>query len=291
MNPSAVKELAGENSAMIETVPFDLGEDQLTASQPFVGRWNRLVSTTNWEKGRIIQQWRDALLTSGADAAASSDDAWSQLVGGVTGQHVGRLRRVFARFGEAHSKFTGLFWSHFQAAADWDDAEMWLEGAVQSGWSVAKMRNQRWETLGRVEADRPQVGEIVTAETDEDYAIPANKAVVPEAITGSVDSISGPRHEGPDFGDGESYSTEPHGAAAFEDAEAGHSAENDETFTPPELVQPFAALPSLPVDVAEVFDHFKLVLLQHKTSGWKEISETEMLMALESLKQLCVAPA
>ena len=27
----------------------------------FVGQWNRLVSTTNWEKGRIICQWRDAL--------------------------------------------------------------------------------------------------------------------------------------------------------------------------------------------------------------------------------------
>ena len=31
------------------------------ATQPFVGRWNRLVSTTNWEKGRIILQWREAL--------------------------------------------------------------------------------------------------------------------------------------------------------------------------------------------------------------------------------------
>ena len=31
------------------------------ASRPFVGRWNQLVSDTNWEKGRIIQQWREAL--------------------------------------------------------------------------------------------------------------------------------------------------------------------------------------------------------------------------------------
>ena len=30
------------------------------ASDSFVGRWNTLVSTTNWEKGRIIQQWREA---------------------------------------------------------------------------------------------------------------------------------------------------------------------------------------------------------------------------------------
>ncbi len=32
----------------------------------FVGKWNQLISTTNWEKGEIICQWRDALMQSGA---------------------------------------------------------------------------------------------------------------------------------------------------------------------------------------------------------------------------------
>ncbi len=40
--------------------------DMDTASLPFVGRWNQLVSNTNWEKGRIIYQWREALRESGA---------------------------------------------------------------------------------------------------------------------------------------------------------------------------------------------------------------------------------
>ena len=31
------------------------------ASTEYVGRWNRLISTTNWEKGRIIAEWRAAL--------------------------------------------------------------------------------------------------------------------------------------------------------------------------------------------------------------------------------------
>ena len=110
------------------------------ASTPFLGQWNRLISTTNWEKGRIIAQWRAALEAEQLSIAEFSDDAWARLVGGVTGQHVGRLRRVFQRFGPVHERYAGLYWSHFQAALDWADAEMWLEGAVQNGWSVSSMR-------------------------------------------------------------------------------------------------------------------------------------------------------
>ena len=87
-------------------------------SQPFVGRWERLVSRTNWEKGRIIQQWRETLIAAGAPAVEYSDEAWSQRVKGVTGQHVGRLRRVALRFGGVFPKYKGLHWSHFQAAIE-----------------------------------------------------------------------------------------------------------------------------------------------------------------------------
>ena len=105
-----------------------------TTTQPFVGRWNRLISTTNWEKGRIIHEWREAAIESGASATEYSDQTWSELVEGVSGQHVGRLRRVYERFGSNYQDYEGLFWSHFQAAIDWDDAEMWLERAGQSKW-------------------------------------------------------------------------------------------------------------------------------------------------------------
>ena len=70
-----------------------LSESLVEASQPFVGRWSRLVSTTNWEKGRIIVEWRAALVSQGLPVAEYSDEAWGRLVGGVSGQHVGRLRR------------------------------------------------------------------------------------------------------------------------------------------------------------------------------------------------------
>ncbi len=117
-------------------------------SEQFLGQWKRLVSTTNWEKGQIIFHWRSALVAAGAGVSEYADEVWSRQVGQITPQHVGRLRRVFERFGEVREDYPGLYWSHFQAALDWDDAEMWLEGAVQSSWSIADMRAKRAETLG-----------------------------------------------------------------------------------------------------------------------------------------------
>ena len=103
----------------------------------------------------------------------ASDEAWSRRVGNVSPQHVGRLRRTYEQFGQTHDRYHGLYWSHFQAALDWDDAEMWLEGAVQSGWSVAKMRNQRWESMGAPANAIPRDEEVISAERDEDME-PAN---------------------------------------------------------------------------------------------------------------------
>src|SRR3990172_8754082 len=127
-------------------------EEQATleteVSTEYVGRWNRLVSTTNWEKGRIIHQWREALRQAGAAVGSGTDEAWSRQVGNVTPQHVGRLRRVYERFGDVFEQYRGLYWSHFQAALDWPDAEMYLQGAVQSDWSISEMRAQRWRGTG-----------------------------------------------------------------------------------------------------------------------------------------------
>lgn len=261
-----------------------LPEDLLTASQPYVGRWNRLVSTSNWEKGRIICQWRDELLATGSLSAEYSDEAWSNLVGGVTGQHVGRLRRVHQRFGQAQEQFQGLFWSHFQAALDWEDAEMWLEGAVQSGWSVSRMRQQRWETLGRVEADRPRDGDIKSSDLDEDFVVgkeTARSKESPGVLTGSLEEVQGPRPEGPDFGEDDSGPSR----ASSPGAEWSASA------SPPDLVRPFENLPHLPDDLADAFENFKLALLHHKTDGWRQISLADALRSLDALKALAEAPS
>jgi len=266
-----------EGNSAAELVP--LGDSLVEASQPFVGRWSRLVSTTNWEKGRIIVEWRESLVSQGLPVTEYSDDAWSRLVGGVTGQHVGRLRRVYQRFARTREHYPDLYWSHFQAAIDWDDAEMWLEGSKQSGWSVAQMRDQRWTTMGKLEMDRPRAGDIVSSETDED-AEPSRTQTPP--ITGEYSEVSGPRHEGPDFGD------EPTGSRIESDADWLDGAPS---VPPVDLVRPFENLPDLPDDLADAFDAFKLAILHHKRGRWETIAAAGVLRTLDALKALVTAPS
>ena len=104
----------------------------IALSKQFLHQWNQLVSTTNWEKGKIICRWRDALQAEGFSPHHFSDEAWSRHIGDVTPQHAGRLRKVFVRFGSVWQEYPGLYWSHFYAALDWDDPELWLEGAIQN---------------------------------------------------------------------------------------------------------------------------------------------------------------
>ena len=145
-----------------------------TASSEYLGRWNRLVSTTNWEKGRIVAEWREALIEAGARRPPTTDEAWSRRVGSVTPQHTGRLRRVYQRFASMRETYAGLYWSHFQAALDWDDAEMWLEGAVQNRWSIAQMQGERSRTLGALVEENV---EATAVEVDEDAAgVPGRSA-------------------------------------------------------------------------------------------------------------------
>lgn len=264
-------------SVLVESLPAPA---TIEASQAFVGRWNHLVSTTNWEKGRIIGQWRAALEEQDLPIAEFSDEAWARLVGGVTGQHVGRLRRVFQRFGQSHEQFAGLYWSHFQAALDWVDAEMWLEGAVQNGWSVSAMRRTRWETLGSLPEQTPRPEDVVASETDEDFEPARNET--PSTITGRYDEVRGPNlSEGPDFGDADTGSSRAVGEMMV-------PADYAATDAP---VRPFADLPPLPDDVADAFEQFKLVILRHKAERWSDIARDDMVACLDSLKQLALAPA
>lgn len=272
------------NESPVGLAVSEIESTTIEASHPYIGNWNVLVSTTNWEKGRIIAHWREAMIEQGLAISQYSDDAWSRLVSGITGQHAGRLRRVFIRFGELHSQYPGLYWSHFQATLDWHDAEMWLEGAVQNDWSVGEMRRQRWQTLGAVAKDQPQAEDEIVAEKDEDFE-PAKEAA-PNSLTGRYEEVQGPRlSEGPDFGDAGDDDTESSSRERSEDP-SEYSPSHDRS----EPVRPFANLPSLPDDVADAFENFKLVVLRHKSEGWSDISRDDMLAALDSLKQLALAP-
>ncbi len=262
------------------------------ATAPFVDRWGRLISQTNWEKGRIIFEWRRALADSGAAASAYADEVWSQRVGGVTPQHVGRLRRVYQRFGEVKDQYPGIFWSHFQVALDWEDAEMWLEGAVQNGWSVAKMRTVRAETLG-LSQQEALVPVAVEVDLDEDF-YPAERdehttdaASAAQAAHAAADSPAQPTASTGD------QTTEQRGSGGHQDG--GESAEVEasdaaESSSDPAATRPFADLPDLPEDLQEALETFKLALLRHKTAGWTDVRPDDVLAALDSLKSLVTAP-
>lgn len=257
-------------------------ENPELCSETYLGQWNRLVSSTNWEKGRIIHDWRSALMASDANASDWSDDAWSRRVGNVTGQHVGRLRRVYERFGGVHTDYAGLYWSHFQAAIDWNDAEMWLEGAVQNRWSVSEMRRERWLAFGGSADQQPSDSDVVAAEVDEDGpSDDARPAAERAPFSESQSEASGPLPEGPDFGD------EPAAGDAFLDSDRPVATET----SPAQVVRPFAALPSLPDDLTEAFENFKLAILRHKASDWRDVSCDDVLTALDSLKILAAAPS
>ncbi|HEX3726829.1 MAG TPA: hypothetical protein VHV08_11330 [Pirellulales bacterium] len=245
-------------------------------SELFLGRWQRLVSTTNWEKGRIILEWRQAVCDSGAPNGDYADEAWSRRVAGVTPQHVGRLRRVYERFGEVRMDYEGLFWSHFQAALDWDDAEMWLEGAVQNQWSISEMRAKRHETLGT--AAQP-LGNSESEPWDEDAEPENASGDVVAAMLGTV-QVSDDLDTQEDEDDDVDRSPFDDAGDEFDPA-SGKASE--------EPSRPFENLPPLPPDVGDAFEAYKLCILRHKLSGWQELSRETLLASLTALEQLALA--
>lgn len=268
-----------------------LSDEQAAAfgslQQPFVGRWNQLVSTTNWEKGRIISQWRQALMDADAPATEFSDEAWAARVGGVTAPHVGRLRRVFDRFGDQYQDYPKLYWSHFLAAMDWDDAPLWLQGAVESSWSVAAMREQRWKANGGLDSDRPMSGQVVDVDLDEDTPAwgtqPAQGGGSSRDFDADVDGVAaGPHPEGPDFGEEDTLAS---GAAAGANASTSPADERDDE-SPAVPFQPFAGLPALPDDLSDVIEQLKLAILRHKSDGFRDVSAQTIRRYLEAVGKL-----
>lgn len=252
-----------------------------TESKLFVGRWNRLISTTNWAKGQIILEWREALVAAGVAQQEHSDEAWAVCVGGVTGQHIGRLRRVASRFATVHEQYDGLYWSHFQAVLDWDDAEMWLEGAAQNGWSVAGMKKNRQDTLGIVE-EKNSTPQDTVSEIREDLvpSLPSTISTTIDETKAEVRSLN----ESPS--DDEAPADQPVDSIA-------EPANADEMTTPDSAVnrvRPFEKLGNLPADVVEAFESFKLAILRHKNQQWQEVAMADVLGTLDSLKELALAP-
>ncbi|MBN1908752.1 MAG: hypothetical protein JW818_03350 [Pirellulales bacterium] len=244
------------------------------ASSEYLVSWNRLISTTNWDKGRIIFEWREALVAVDAPASAYSDEAWSRRVGNVSPQHVGRLRRVYDRFHETYRDYDGLYWSHFQAALDWEDAEMWLEGAVQDQWSVATMRGKRWETLGAPADKKPRDEDIILSEPDEDVEVLGD---VPKTISEVQDQVRPSRDDSKATDEPDEFD-EPVDAVPMDVPSAPAV----------EPVRPFEDLPELPDDLADAVESLKLAILHHKLDGWRDVRCDDVLATLNALKHLAL---
>ena len=270
-----------ESESLVDSTQEELTEDQTRElderSQPFLGKWSKLISTTNWDKGAIIVEWQDEMAKSELPKRCYSDEAWSQLVGGATPQHIGRLRRTFKRFGHVYGEYEGLFWSHFYAALDWDDAEMWLEGSLQNRWSVSQMRNKRWETMGSPPDEQPKVEQIVVSEVEEESHALAEPG---KAAMDDREYIEGPRAEDPDFGDEPSTGSSSTGDATDV---------IDPSAPPAEKIRPFESFKDLPSDIQSATNAFKVAIIKHKADGWNEISIEDLRGLLDALKALATS--
>lgn len=262
---------AADSHPTRSTTPGQMPNVMDDASRPFVGEWHTLISTTNWEKGRIISEWRAAKQQAGEEVSEYSDEAWAAMVGEVTSQHVGRLRRVFDKWGDVYGEYDGLYWSHFHAALDWDDAEIWLEGAVQSGWSISQMRKARDKAHGKADDDSNVTQGRMSKE---DHAAAAEGEL---AAVAEVDDEEYPETDSPERSHAGGGERDDMPAAERNTAAAKH--------------RPFESLGELPDDLADAFEAMKLAILAHKLSKWEDVSRDDVLGALEALKALAVAPS
>jgi hypothetical protein len=268
-------------TATLEANELDARSLEVTA--PFVGKWNTLISQTNWEKGRIISEWRAALVEADATVTVYSDETWSKQVGAVTSQHVGRLRRVYERFGATQASYQGLYWSHFLAALDWDDAELWLEGAVRSGWSISEMRRTRWETSGGDPKHNPKDEELITSEVDDGFtSLKTQEEEDVESDRSADDGIStGKSYEDADFGDADEDNLNSSSSSQDAMQSDGDSPWEEDS---KQLTNPFAALPTLPPDLADALEQFKLCIVRHRATQWADLTQKTMLDTLDALR-------
>ena len=280
--------------------------DQL--SKPIVGQWNVLVSQTNWEKGSLILHWRNELIAAGFPNTVYSDEAWARHVNNVSAQHVGRLRRVSERFGNTHQNFSGLFWSHFSVALDWEDAELWLEGAVQNSWSVAQMRVQRWDAIGVVGEQKPQDSDVFaadfgTTDFEEDTCqqpladrIEGRHATIVSAnVVGSGGVVEAGAVEGFDASsvavpEGIDKPAKKKGQTKKDKTK--HSSSDglrDTMMKTGEVLMSLKEISAYPVDLAEPMELLKVAILNHKLAGWPSVSADQIRRSLDALRMLAVA--
>ena len=269
---------APEDEAPVDAAVLSLPVIEEVSSD-FISSWNRLISMTNWEKGKLIHNWRTKLMENKLPRQVYSDESLAKRLGNVSAQHIGRLRRVYDRFHETFEKFTGLYWSHFQAVLDWDDAEDWLVDASENQWSVAAMRLQRWEAIGSPVGQKPNDADIIMSEPDEDVN-PYNDSDT--VLDGNRKSVEPNRDKDKKKKDNNGNS----GGGSSSGSSGGGSNDNDlgNFSSPAEAFAQMKQMKDLPEDLREAFEQLKVVILSHKVSGWREVDPQRILTFLNAMK-------
>ncbi len=275
----------------------------------FVGFWNRLVSQTNWEKGKVVHSWRTKLIEAGLPRRIYSDESIAQRLGNVSPQHVGRLRRVYERFG-ASEPLPNLFWSHYQAALDWDDADDWLRKASDEKLSVAQTRIARWEKYGAPPARKPKESEIVVEEPDADVN-PFNDSDADFAsFAPSDDDADYPRSNGgrreyesddaplsPERGEiGGEQEKKTKKNKKGDEVDLGEFEGDDEPWeaeptrrSTADVLDGIAKLDPLPNDFAEAFESLKVAIMTRKLAAWDDVQPVQIAAYLSEIKRLLVS--
>ena len=253
-------------------------------SSDFISSWNRLISMTNWEKGKLIHNWRTKLIENGLPRQVYSDESLAKRLGNVSGQHIGRLRRVFERFNTTFEKYSGLFWSHFQAVLDWEDAEAWLADASVNQWSVASMRLLRWEAIGSPTGQKPNDADIVMSEPDEDVNPYNDSDTVLDGNRRSVEPNRDKEKKRGQGAGGRGQNDEPRTSEISHGTGGRNSDDYGEFSSPAEAFAQMKQMKDLPEDLKEAFELLKVVILSHKVSGWREVAPQRILTFLNAMK-------
>ena len=124
-------------------------EDQL------ISRAQLALSSCNWTLGECAALWTKRY------AKGRTDAAFGEMIG-LSADQIYQRRRVWETFGDVHSQYTHLKWSHFYAALNWDDAAACLGWGDEIQATVAEMRAWR----------RAQHGEDLSLSADEELEVP-----------------------------------------------------------------------------------------------------------------------
>lgn len=101
-----------------------------------VTRAQSAVSQCNWVVGECASKWTQKY------ARGRTDMDFGMLVG-LSADQVFQRRRVWETFGDVATSYSGLKWSHFYVALNWDDAPECLQWSQENEATVAEMKAWR----------------------------------------------------------------------------------------------------------------------------------------------------